>query len=444
LSIGSSELRYIKATSKHFTNKYITYFENKYSSKQKFRALEWVSVHMPKELLPFIVSLQSEDYLITSSQDIDVHVEEFANQIISNYAINIFEKEEVWPKEYYNVFKNIFQRNVKELKNAEDVTIEAINDIVMSSFYSPGLRPLIIKALGQVKPARNVTRNALNYLLKITDIQGNDEIMSFLIGHIKERGVEQAGRFFNSLFKKQWFTSYINDNNTSAELKTEIQWLLTNYWETEEGLSAFEEEQTVLNIIKIELAGKPLSDKMDLILESFVDNEIKRQTIKKIVHELDYNSIALMLDYYDQVVELGGLELYNFIPNDFGIPIEDISDRTAMQQLSYDLRNTPQKQIYIKYLSKIGVDLMDHNGHLDTPKAYNIITQDLVRPFVGTGGSVRDIYVFGTIKLLEFEFNRTLGFHPKLNESQSFYKYTSKKRAIAWAEELSSLLSSEL
>jgi len=79
----------------------------------------------------------------------------------------------------------------------------------------------------------------------------------------------------------------------------------------------------------------------------------------------------------------------------------------------------------------------------DSNKAYKIITEDLVRPFVGSGGSVRDIYVFGTIKLLEMEFGKDLGFHPKLNESQSFYKYTSKKRAQAWAEELSDLVRSD-
>ena len=113
-----------------------------------------------------------------------------------------------------------------------------------------------------------------------------------------------------------------------------------------------------------------------------------------------------------------------------------------INQFSKDLKELSEEELYFKYLNNIGVYLKDNDDQLNISKAYSILTEDLVRPFVGTGGAVRDIYVFGTIKLLEKEFNKTLGFHPKLNESQSFYKYTSKKRAVAWAEELSNLMPS--
>jgi len=198
-------------------------------------------------------------------------------------------------------------------------------------------------------------------------------------------------------------------------------------------LSAFEEEQTMLNIIKIELAGKELEQKINLILSSFVDNEIKLHIIEKLIYQIDYESIPTILAHYDQVVEIGGIDLFKFISNDFGIPIEDISNRAVIESLKTDIGTLDEKSLYHKYLNQIGISMKTKNGIFDLRKAYNIITEDLVRPYVGTGGSVRDEYVFTTIKLLEKEFNETHGFHPKLNESQSFYKYTSKKRAETWA-----------
>ena len=463
-SVNSDEVRYINKANKHSLNKMISVFESKYSARDQFTILEWVQIHTPKELLPFIVSLKSREYSVEGDDNVEIAVKEFANQILSAYINkgNLLVKN--WPKEYIQVFQEIFEKDLAKVNNSEEVSIETINDIIKSKFYTSGTRSVILNALPKVKPARNITacvlpsqlslqelqnllpkiksKNALDYLLKITDVENNDELVSFLITHIGDKGISIAGRFFNGLFKKQWFTDYIDSPTTSVDLKIKVQWVLTNYWENENGLSSFEEEQTVLNIIKIELAGKSLKERLELILGSFVDNEVKLQTIKKIIHQIDYESISLVLDYYDQIIEIGGLELFKFITDDFGIPLIDLSDRVIIKQLSKDLKELSEEELYFKYLNKIGVYLKDSDDQLNINKAYSILTEDLVRPFVGTGGAVRDIYVFGTIKLLEKEFNKTLGFHPKLNESQSFYKYTSKKRAVAWAEELSSLMPS--
>ena len=73
---------------------------------------------------------------------------------------------------------------------------------------------------------------------------------------------------------------------------------------------------------------------------------------------------------------------------------------------------------------------------MDFEKIYNILKYDLVTPYVSTGGSKRDFYVYGIIKILELKFLTQLGFHYKLNESQVFYSYNSSKRVEAWLKYL--------
>ena len=61
-----------------------------------------------------------------------------------------------------------------------------------------------------------------------------------------------------------------------------------------------------------------------------------------------------------------------------------------------------------------------------------LLAYDLVVPFLGEGGKYRDYYTYGLVKLLELHFETTLGFHPKLNENQTFYTFNSYKRVEAW------------
>ena len=83
------------------------------------------------------------------------------------------------------------------------------------------------------------------------------------------------------------------------------------------------------------------------------------------------------------------------------------------------------------------MDFTKQNNELDFEKIYRILKYDLVTPFISTGGNKRDFYVYGLIKILELKFVTQLGFHYKLNESQTFYSYNSTKRVEAWLKYMS-------
>ena len=55
---------------------------------------------------------------------------------------------------------------------------------------------------------------------------------------------------------------------------------------------------------------------------------------------------------------------------------------------------------------------------------------------MSSSGGKRDYYTYGIIKVLELHFDDRLGFHQKLNESQTFYDFSSSKRAAAWIQYL--------
>ena len=73
---------------------------------------------------------------------------------------------------------------------------------------------------------------------------------------------------------------------------------------------------------------------------------------------------------------------------------------------------------------------------MDFQKIYDILQFDIVSPFVSRTGGKRDYFSYGIIKLLELKFDDRLGFHEKLNENQTFYSFSSAKRAAAWREYL--------
>ena len=68
---------------------------------------------------------------------------------------------------------------------------------------------------------------------------------------------------------------------------------------------------------------------------------------------------------------------------------------------------------------------------LDFEKIYDLLQYEIVTPFVGGGGSHRDQFTYGLIKLLELHFNTRLGFHEKLNKNQKQYLNDALMTSIA-------------
>jgi hypothetical protein len=150
-----------------------------------------------------------------------------------------------------------------------------------------------------------------------------------------------------------------------------------------------------------------------------------------ILARLNYEDIGTAVRYaYRYSRKEEGSAQMSFLTSDFGIPFYNY-DKEDWAELIDNHQKLPKKAFYAFYLKKFGVSFQNTEGGLDYQKIFEILRFEAVQPFT-TGGSPRDFFTFGIIKLLEFEFKTQLGFHEKLNENQTFYVNTTAKRAVEW------------
>jgi hypothetical protein len=197
-------------------------------------------------------------------------------------------------------------------------------------------------------------------------------------------------------------------------------------------ISEYEEQITNLNINQIESIGKNLITKLQESIQSKKDPSTKALIQQSILARAHYNDIGKIVNLIDQLSSS-----QNFIPNlllqkDFGLPIFYLESEETLKEIMAHHSQMTEFDFYKYYLKEFGVDFLTKKGKLDFKKIYDLLQYEIVTPFVGGGGSHRDQFTYGLIKLLELHFKTRLNFHEKLNENQTFYSFNSTKRAKTW------------
>jgi hypothetical protein len=155
--------------------------------------------------------------------------------------------------------------------------------------------------------------------------------------------------------------------------------------------------------------------------------------VSKLFANVNYAQIGealVLLDEYD--FKWKG-EKYTFMDRDFGFFNLDLNDLMVRKEFLLYYRQHSQNEVYRWYLDKMGIDYCNKNGSLNYDKIYDILKYDAVTAFVGGGGGwVMDNEVYAVIKLLELQFNTTLGFPNKLCNSANSNGCNSFERASQW------------
>ena len=176
----------------------------------------------------------------------------------------------------------------------------------------------------------------------------------------------------------------------------------------------------------------PLEQKLLSTLQLDVDVATKNKVIDEIIATVSYKDIGRILNNFNPINNVIGDGFAAFLHRDFGLPIFSIKNQNYLEELIRNHAQMTENEFYLHYLKAFGIDFLDKHGELDYQKISDILQFDITSPFVGEGGGKRDDYSYGIIKLLELKFNTRLGFHVKLNEGQTFYSFSSSKRAQAW------------
>jgi len=434
---------------------YALIFETIRSAQQPHIALRlilYLSLHPSMDMVPELMQLLKTNTIRSEAvallETIYGYRFQYNGQTVAEQWFDYWKQDST---NYRNWGRTFIEKMVNRVQESPLVDIQEINAITESPFYKNEYRTVCLEALRKVQPVKNIRRlsiepelsvqTELKYLegLQFTykelddipalfDIDAPGKLVAFLERQSMNFNIDGRGAFYNNLFRAEWFIQALNSGALSEQQVAYIKQSLTKYLHESMLMSEFEEQATFLNIAQIDHVGEDLEQRLESSFTMDGNVGAKATVQRNIIAGVSYEDIPVVIQHYAQ---LSPAYNHNFLNEDFGLPIFDLDDETVQQQLLTNHARLTEYEFYFHYLKKFGVDFTHANGSLDFDKIYTILQYDIVLPFVG-GGSQRDYYVYGIIKLLELNFKTTLGFHEKLNENQTFYTYSSSERATAW------------
>jgi hypothetical protein len=356
--------------------------------------------------------------------------------------------------------KNDLAGIIKVIEKSDVLEIDILNSVTQSSNFKPEYRDICLKSLVKIanvedifllkiQPRLSVKKGDLAYFKRITfdsktlddlprifETDDHEKLFVFMHERAKNFNIDEKGAFYNNLFRSSWLTNYLNSGAFSKKDALEIKQLLEKYLSESELISEFEEQATQRNIAQLDNIGKSLLEKLANINASSLDEETRGQVFSEIIARVNYEDLGLVVPFLTQLGEVNGRSMLNFLSEDFGLPVFDFKTNQESNEFVQNHAKLSEIEFYKLYLQKFGVDFLKNDRELDFEKIHQILKYDLTTPFSSAGGNKRDFYVYGIIKVLELKFVTQLGFHYKLNESQTFYSYNAGKRAEAWLKYL--------
>jgi len=427
-------------------------FQSFRSPESNEKLLRFIELHPSVEGVPFLFGLLEKGVF---SEDIGQLLERIFQTKLPN---GLTEWKEWWEKDslHYRTWgKRFFEENLKKLQGSEKLKIGDINAVAESPFFRPSHKLICLQALAKVQAVRSIRRLKITPALSIReDLHCFDSLslgykeldnipklfnlkkdLPILLNWLEDKAsgfeLEQRSSFYNSLFQLNWFTDQVLDKGLPETMAANMKATLKTYLDESEFISEFEEQVTVRNIALLENIGKTLTERLSASIQLEVEEDSKSKIQEVILARVSYKDLARVVPYFN---DLQVLSRYNFLSRDFGLPIFDLQNHSVQQALIKNHRTMTPEALYAHYLRKFGVDFTNEKDELDFKKIYDILRFDIAEPFAATGGSRRDYFVFGLIKLLELHFHTRLGFHEKLNENQTFYTFFSNERAAAWMD----------
>jgi hypothetical protein len=331
-----------------------------------------------------------------------------------------------------------------------------LNHITLSSLFEPKDLHNVLEALVKVEPAHSLSKlkfnqalnseehlryfenidlplNVLVAIQKLFDVVDPARFLEFLYRKSNALSSEEQLKFFSKLLRQTWFNDYISTNKVEDPIVNQMAERLEYAFLNREDLELHERMTgTLLHFMLATKTYRSL-DRLRALDEVELNSRIKAGVRNNIIASLTFQEIADVLDYLEYNHESLFYEYADRIMLDFGIPPVDIRNQNVLEKLFLDLDNLGMQSFYRQYLDKFGVDYKNDLNGLDFEKIAFILNNEQVESFVHFDGKKRDYFVYPVVKLLEFTFDSSLGFHDKLYENQYNKQLTVSKRAEAWA-----------
>ena len=476
---SKNDIKVLPTPNKAIVEDIINRIENEKDVKVIKNFLAYLRKEPQLEFVPLYFKLIDNQFVIQKKYEVEFTIADAMMPMIEGvYDMHFVPTEknkrydtdrwrDMWKKDKKNFKKwnaQFFNEKIENLSTVEKLKYKELNSIFGSPYFEDQHLLKCLEALKKVKPLKNVRRiktpqklsvkshlkyfegfnlgyKDLDDIPKLFEVDDANMLFKYLGEQSsKFEGSSELGTFWNSIFRQPWFSSFISDHKSlTTENKTSlenIKTILETYLEESDFLSEYEDQATHMNIDQLNLMGKSLSEQLESSIKSNRDEATKAMVQQSIVARTSYQDIGTILKSIDQLSSNENFKPLLFLQKDFGIPVSDLADSKVRQELINQHAQLSEYEFYKKNLTNFGVDIFDEKGALDFEKIDKILQYEIVTPFAGGGGSSRDQFTYGVIKLLELHFKTRLNFHEKLNENQTFYSFSSNKRAKAWRKYL--------
>ncbi len=386
-------------------------------------------------------------------------VYQFSFDTKQNEAINRWWK--LWntmPENYIEWSEFLFQQQLAQLRTAEEVTINDINRITKSSYYKESHRKLCLENLHKIKKSRTIYRLEIKPLLsaetelkylqnidfsskelanipKMFSKNNPSDLLVFIYKKAGKSDIAAKSALYNSLFRQAWFLDNVTKGEIPPDICNAIKLTFYQYLSQSTFLTEYEEQTTQLNIVHLENAFLSFKEKLIRISKDSLNEAIRYEYLNATLSKIEFPEILVAFSVLKDL-QIADKNLFLFLNRDFGLPIFEVPSEKDALRIMNRLKNNNEYEFYEQTLLEFGLPIVKESGKLDFEKVYQLLSYDLVVPFLGEGGKYRDYYTYGLVKLLELHFKTTLDFHPKLNENQTFYTFNSYKRVTAWRKYL--------
>ena len=470
INFSKNDIRVLPVASNEIFQTIINQMKKETDAKVLKKYLEYLRATTVIRAVPIYFQLIDDQTFITKRYNLPINLCDVIIPIIEGAYHHHYKSKKnnkpfatdtwraLWKTDGKN-FKNwndlFLEQKLKQLHHSEKLKINIINDVLAAKKFKSNYKDICLTALSKVKPLRDIKKlktpkklsvktdlkyfKNFNFSYKDLDnIPGLFEIdeptmmFDYLIEKTNGYNETELGNLWNDIFTQNWFLDFINSNpNRINELK-KIKFILKNYLDVSDILSESEEKITYLNISQIECIGKNLVSKLKESIQSQKEESTKALIQQSILVRANYNDLGNIVGLIDQLSTSQNFNPNLFLQKGFGLPIFDLKDEEFRKEIIKRHSKMNKYNFYKYYLKEFGVGFLTKKEKLDFKAIYNLLQYEIVTPFVGGGGNHRDQFTYGLIKLLELHFKTRLGFHEKLNENQTFYSFTSTKRAQAW------------
>jgi hypothetical protein len=333
----------------------------------------------------------------------------------------------------------------------------AINGITMHPDFAIELeRPWLIKLIKKWPQPKLLENIALNEKLDPeTDAQFFDSVFTqpsdfvqiwrwfapdpkgLVFSHFRSKitalAPEQAGGYLFQFLRNEPTKHWLHLYGSTVKQRHEVLDALVAWYDNQDYLSEYDEGELKLLLLLLEHAEQPLQFKFAVTCA--IPSEHQKAVLQRaLLASIRYADLETLREFFPCLSEenndesLGTATLQNL-----GLP--PLFETKNGEPILFNTQLIPSIKLA---LAQLNVQVYQQNGKIDYSVVQRILEGELITPLINGGGARRDWFVFSVIKILESEHAVSLGFHPKLNEDQSFFTYNSAERAKAWLNYLQS------